>query len=152
MKNNRQTIGVPVGGEFFYWWSFLKIRTIRQRPASQPDRPTRSITACFVRWCADRLGYIFGFQDALLLAWLVNIPAWPGLLKNLEKVELIKTTTEHNKIPLVRHVDSKWYGTLVYPQGWDSDPAIPKTQELTLPQIIYKYKKLSCESTNLQVK
>lgn len=106
---------------------------------SQPDRPTRSITACFVRWCADLLGYIFGFQDALLLAWLVNIPAWPGLLKNLEKVELIKTTTEHNKIPLVRHVDSKWYGTLVYPQGWDSNPAIPKTQELTLPYVRRSY-------------
>lgn len=105
--------------------------------------------------CGDRLGYIFGFQDALLLAWLVNIPAWPGLLKNLEKVELIKTTTEHNKIPLVRHVDSKWYGTLVYPQGWDSsssDPKDPRVDFAICSQIIYKYKKLSCESTNLQVK
>lgn len=89
---------------------------------SQPARQTDPQHNCLFRSlvCGDRLGYIFGFQDALLLAWLVNIPAWPGLLKNLEKVELIKTTTEHNKIPLVRHVDSKWYGTLVYPQGWDS--------------------------------
>lgn len=97
VKNNRQLEYLSSAPHHqttkIYWILLLVVflEDFRTTTRPQSSQHNRQASHCpLFRWCADPLGYILGFQDAQ---------------KNLEKMELIKTTTEqHNKMLFARHV------------------------------------------------
>lgn len=97
VKNNRQLEYLSSAPHHqttkIYWILLLVVflEDFRTTMRPQSSQHNRQASHCpLFCWCADPLGYILGFQDAQ---------------KNLEKMELIKTTTEqHNKMLFARHV------------------------------------------------